>query len=56
MPMTLNVLRKHIENQDLDNLFNLAFGFHLSRDTITKLENEYEKVKENSKDEFISQL
>ena len=56
MPMTLNVLRKHLENQDLENLFNLAFGFHLSRDMIKKFEDEYDKVKENGKNEFISQL
>ena len=53
---TLKVLRNPIDNQDLDNLFNFAFGFHLSREMIKKLETEYEKVKKDRKDEFISQL
>ena len=56
MSETLIALRKKIEIQDLENLFNFAFGFHLSKETIKKLEIEYEKVKNEKGDEFISQL
>ena len=53
---TLEIMRKPINDSDLDNLFNISFGFHLSREMIKKYEKEYDKNKEDKNNEFISQL
>ena len=44
------------ENVDEEELFKIAFGFSISRNFIEKCEAEFEKVKNNEKNEFISQL
>ena len=44
------------ENIDIEELFKVAFGFNISRAYIEKCEEEYEKVKDDEKNEFISQL
>ena len=53
---TLEILHESINNIDIEYLFNIAFGFHLSKNQIKKIENEYYKNINNEKDEFISQL
>ena len=45
-----------LQNVDQEELFKVAFGFSISRNYIEKLENEYEKVKDDKKNEFISQI
>ena len=53
---TLDVLRESLNVYDIEYLFSIAFGFHLSKNLIKKIENEYEKNKNNKEDEFISQI
>ena len=53
---TMNALHETIDNIDVETIFNVAFGFHLSKDQIKKYEAEYEKNKNNDNDEFMSQL
>ena len=45
-----------LENVDVENLFKIAFGFSLSRKQIEKLGKEYDKVKNDQKNEFVKQL
>jgi hypothetical protein len=56
MMNTMDIIREPLNNFDNDYLFNIAFGFHLSKNQIKKFEVEYEKNKNNENDEFISQL
>ena len=56
MMESMSVLRQPLDNIDIEYLFNIAFGFHLSKNMIKKYEAEYEKNKNNEKDEFIVQL
>ncbi len=44
------------ENIDIEELFKVAFGFNISRNYIDKCEEEYEKVKDDEKNEFLAQL
>jgi hypothetical protein len=53
---TLPLLVSCLENVDEKELFKVAFGFRISRNYIEKLENEYEKIKNDEKNEFIAQL
>ena len=53
---TINIFHQPMAKVDIEYLFNIAFGFHLSKSQIKKFENEYEKNKNNKNDEFISQL
>ena len=53
---TLPLLVSCLQNVDEEELFKVAFGFSISRTYIDKLENEYEKVKGDKKNEFISQI
>jgi hypothetical protein len=53
---TMNALHETLDNVDVETIFNVAFGFHLSKDQIKKYEAEYEKNKNNNNDEFMSQL
>ena len=56
MMKTMDIIREPLNNFDNDYLFSIAFGFHLSKNQIKKYEIEYERNKNNEKDEFISQL
>ena len=56
MMKTLEIIREPLDNFDNEYLFSVAFGFHLSKNLIKKFEAEYEKNKNNEKDEFVSQL
>ena len=53
---TMDLLVSCLQNVDEEELFKVAFGFSISRNYIVKLENEYEKVKNDKKNEFISQI
>ena len=53
---TIPLLVSCLQNVDEKELFKVAFGFSISRSYIEKLENEYEKVKDDKKNEFISQI
>ncbi len=52
----MQTLNKCYENVDIENLFKIAFGFSLSRKDLDKLGKEYDKVKDNPKNEFVQQL
>ena len=41
---------------DIEKLIKIAFGFSLSRKYINKLEQEYESIKNDPKNEFVKQL
>jgi len=56
MDMIFKALKECFENVDIDEIFKIAFGFSLSKKDIENFEKEYDKVKENKKNEFISQL
>jgi hypothetical protein len=53
---TLDILHETLNNIDIEDLFSISFGFHLSKNLIKKFENEYDKNINNENDEFISQL
>ena len=53
---TINIFHQPMEKIDVDNLFDIAFGFHLSKSKIKKFENDYEKNKNNKNNEFVAQL
>ena len=53
---TIEIIHMSINNIDIDNFFNIAFGFHLSRKKIKKYEIEYDKNQNDVNNEFISQL
>ena len=44
------------EDLDVEELLKVAFGFNISRNYIDKCEEEYEKVKDNKDNEFISKI
>ena len=52
----LSLLQTCVDNINIDELFKIAFGFSISRKYINKCEEEYEKVKNDEKNEFISQI
>ena len=53
---TIKIYTNIHENVKVDELFKTAFGFNLSRNYLQKLEDEYEKVKNDKENEFILQL
>ena len=53
---TIPLLYKVQENIDVEELFKVSFGFHISRNFIDKCEEEYEKVKDDTENEFMKQL
>ena len=52
----LIILNQCTNNIDIDELFKIAFDFSLSHSYINKCEEEYEKVKNDEKNEFMAQL
>ena len=52
----LPLLYKCTENIGVDELFKVAFDFNISRNYIDKCEEEFEKVKDDIKNEFMVQL
>ena len=53
---TLDIIHESLNDYDIEYLFSIAFGFHLSKNLIKKFENEYEKNKDNKTEEFMSQI
>ena len=53
---TLSLLYKVQENINVEELFKVAFGFHISRNYIKECEIEYEKVKNDKNNEYMAQL
>lgn len=53
---SLPLLQTVLENVNTEDLFNTAFGFSISRNFIEKCEAQYDKVKNDEKNEFIAQL
>ena len=52
----LPLIYKCHENLDVEELFKVAFGFNMSRNFIDKCEDEFEKVKNDTNNEFMTQL
>ena len=52
----LSLLQTCVDNINIDELFKIAFGFSISRKYINMCEDEYEKVKNDENNEFISQI
>ena len=53
---TFPLLYKVQENINVEELFKVAFGFHISRNYIKECEIEYEKVKNDKNNEYMAQL
>ena len=53
---SMNTIKQLFDDIDVDELFNVAFSFGLSRSHITKYENEYEQNKNDPNNEFMKQL
>ena len=56
MDKIFKVIKTCFENVDIEEIMKIAFGFHLSKKDIENYEKEYEKNKDNKKNEFIAQL
>ena len=56
MDTLFKVFKTCFENVDIDEIFKIAFGFHLSKKDIENYEKEYDKNKNDKKNEFMSQL
>ena len=52
----MQTINKSYENIDIENLFKIAFGFSISRKDLDKLGKEYDKIKDDQKNEFVKQL
>ena len=52
----MQTINKSYENIDIENLFKIAFGFSISRKDLVKLGHEYDKIKDDQKNEFVKQL
>ena len=50
----MNTLNSCFKDVNIDHLFKEAFSIHLSKNDIKRYENEYEKVKGDRKNEFMS--
>ena len=53
---TFIIIEQCLKDVNIDELFKIAFGFSLSRKLIEDYEKEYEKVKNDNKNEFIAQI
>jgi len=53
---TFIIMDNCLKNVDVEELFNIAFGFKLKKKRIEKYEKEYEKVKDDQNNEFIAQM
>ena len=49
----MQTINKSYENIDIENLFKIAFGFSISRKDLDKLGQEYDKIKDDQKNEFV---
>ena len=56
MDSLFKVIKSCFENVDIEEMMKIAFGFHLSKKEIENFEKEYDKNKNNKKNEFIAQL
>ena len=52
----MQTINECTENIDIEKMFKIAFGFSISRNLINQLGDEFEKIKNDSKNEFIKQL
>ena len=56
MDKIFKVMKTCFENIDIEEIFKIAFGFHLSKKDIENFEKEYVQIKNDKTNEFISQL
>jgi hypothetical protein len=52
----METINECTENVDIEKMFKIAFGFSISRNLINQLGNEFEKIQNDSKNEFVKQL
>ena len=52
----MQTINECTENVDIEKMFKIAFGFSISRNLINQLGNEFEKIQNDSKNEFVKQL
>ena len=52
----MQTINECTENVDIEKMFKIAFGFSISRNLINQLGNEFEKIKDDPKNEFVKQL
>ena len=52
----MQTINECTENVDIEKMFKVAFGFSISRNFINQLGNEFEKIKDDPKNEFVKQL
>ena len=52
----MQTINECTENVDIEKMFKIAFGFSISRNFINQLGNEFEKIKDDPKNEFVKQL
>jgi len=45
-----------MDNVEIDKMLKIAFGFSISRNLISQLGTEFEKIKNDSENEFVEQL
>lgn len=56
LDVLFKILKECFENVDIDKLFKIAFGYNFTKKDIANYEKEYDKVKGDKTNEFISQL
>ena len=56
MDVLFKMIKLCFENVNIEEIFKLAYGFHISKKEIDNYEKEYEKNKDNKDNEFINQL
>ena len=56
MDVLFKMIKLCFENVNIEEIFKLAYGFHISKKEIDNYEKEYEKNKDNKDNEFITQL
>jgi len=52
----MQTINECTDNVDIDKMLKIAFGFSISRNLISQLGTEFEKIKNDSKNEFVKQL
>ena len=52
----MQTINECTENVDIEKMFKIAFGFSISRNFINQLGTEFEKIKDDPKNEFVKQL
>ena len=52
----MQTINECMDNVEIDKMLKIAFGFSISRNLISQLGTEFEKIKNDSENEFVEQL